>query len=159
MKQIIYSYITLIYFTDKVPPIASNTDILRYLECKYQHHNTKKPLYVTADKKTCHSNKNLFVVLSQTSQEFTFILMWHKSLNLAKVCQISKAITPPRRAVCADFKIVKQIHFEKLLLVARFLIHRHVYTAVKSISLHLIILKFISKCKFDDLYEFSSLLL
>ena len=43
------------------------------------------------------SNQTLFVVIcvSPISQEFTFKLINIKAYNSVKVCQVSKAITPP----------------------------------------------------------------
>ena len=68
-------------------------------------------------RKRATSNKNLFLVMSQILQEFSFILM--------QIYQQSD-YTTMKSSMCS-FKKCKNIKFEKLLLVARFLICGHIY--------------------------------
>ena len=78
-------------------------------------------------RKRATSNNNLFVVLSQISQEFAFILMQiyqHKCLLLSKAMSDFKSNYTT--SMCR-FQKCKKINFEKLLLVAHFLIRGHNY--------------------------------
>ena len=81
-------------------------------------------------RKCATSCKNVFVVMNQISQEFAFILMQsceQKSLKLSNSMSGFKSNYTTMKSSMCRFQKCKKIIFEKLLLVARFLIRGHIY--------------------------------